>query len=58
MFRLARTSRRIKRLYVYTWFGGMTPGFDSGLVLHGRQRRAFKEFRKRIRGTPSGAFAR
>jgi len=58
MFRLARSTPRIKRLYVYTWFGGMTPGFDSGLVIRGRQRRAYTEFRKRIRGTRHGAFAR
>ncbi len=58
MFRLARSSRRIKRMYVYTWFGGMTPGFDAGLVIRGRKRRAYTEFRKRIRGTPYGTFAR
>jgi hypothetical protein len=58
MFRLARSTPRIKRLYVYTWFGGMTPGFDSGLVIRGRKRRAYTEFRKHIRGTPRGAFAR
>ena len=58
MFRLARRTPRIERLYVYTWFGGMTPGFDSGLVIRGKQRRAYTEFRKRIRATPRGAFAR
>jgi hypothetical protein len=58
MFRLARSSPRIKRLYVYTWFGGMTPGWDSGLVIRGKKRRAYTEFRKRIRRTPRGAFAR
>jgi hypothetical protein len=58
MFRLARTSKRIKRLYVYTWYGGMTPGFDAGLVVRGRKRRAFKEFRKHIRATAYGAYAR
>jgi hypothetical protein len=58
MFRLARSSRRIKRLYVYTWFGGMTPGFDAGLVLRESERRAFKEFRRRVRSTAQGAFAR
>lgn len=58
MFRLARSSPRIKRLYVYTWFGGMTPGWDSGLVIRGKRRRAYTEFRKHIRRTPRGAFAR
>jgi hypothetical protein len=58
MFRLARRTPRVKRLYVYTWFGGMTPGFDSGLVIRGKQRRAYTEFRKRIRRAPRGVVAR
>jgi hypothetical protein len=58
MFRLARSSHRIKRLYVYTWFGAMTPGFDAGLVVRGHKRRAYKDFRRHIRGTARGAFAR
>jgi hypothetical protein len=58
MFRLARGSRRVKRIYVYTWFGGMTPGFDSGLVLWGHKRRAFTEFRRHIRSTGFAAYAR
>lgn len=58
MFRLAHSSPRITRLYVYTWFGDMTPGFDSGLVVGGHKRRAFTAFRRGIRGTPRGAFAR
>jgi hypothetical protein len=58
MFKLARRTRRVKRLYVYTWFGNTTPGFDSGLVARGRGRRAFKAFRQRIRSTPRGVFAR
>jgi hypothetical protein len=58
MFGLARRTPRIKRLYVYTWFGGMTPGWDSGLVIRGKKRRAYTEFRKRIRGTRRGVFAR
>ena len=58
MFRVARSSKKIKRLYVYTWFGGMTPGFDAGLVLRETERRAFREFRRRVRSTAHGAFAR
>jgi hypothetical protein len=58
MFHLARSSRRITRLYVYSWFGGLTPGFDSGLVIGDHKRRAFAEFLSHIRGTPHGAFAR
>jgi hypothetical protein len=49
MFRLARSDRRIKRLYVYTWFGGVTSRFDAGLVAGGKARRAYGEVRKRVR---------
>jgi hypothetical protein len=49
MFRLARGIKRIKRLYVYTWFGGVTPRFDAGLVAKGKARKAYKEVRKRVR---------
>ncbi len=48
MFRLARSNRRIKRLYVYTWFGGVTSRFDAGLVAGGKARKAYREVRKRI----------
>ena len=40
MFKLARRNRRIKRLYVYTWFGATTPRFDAGLVAHGTRPRS------------------
>jgi hypothetical protein len=49
MFRLAKRNRRIKRLYVYTWFGATTPRFDAGLVAHGRPRPAYGEVRRRLR---------
>ena len=49
MFKLARRNRRIKRLYVYTWFGATTKRFDAGLVAHGRPRPAYREVRKRLR---------
>jgi len=49
MFKLARRNRRIKRLYVYTWFGATTPRFDAGLVAHGKPRPAYGEVRKRLR---------
>ena len=35
MFSLAKKYKKIKRLYVYTWFGGVTPRFDAGLVANG-----------------------
>jgi Glycosyl hydrolase catalytic core len=49
MFKLARTNKRIKRLYVYTWFGGVTSRFDAGLVANGKARKAYAEVRKRVK---------
>jgi len=49
MFTLARRNRRIRRVYVYTWFGAVTPRFDAGLVANGRARPAYNEVRRRIR---------
>ena len=49
MFKLARRYRRIKRLYVYTWFGAVTKRFDAGLVAHGKPRPAYREVKKRLR---------
>lgn len=50
MFKLARKNRRIKRLYVYTFFGNVTPRFDAGLVdqTTGKPRRAYAEVKKRL----------
>ena len=47
MFKIARQNRRIKRLYVYTFFGGVND-FDSGLVANDRRRPAYFEVKKRI----------
>ncbi|CAA9479505.1 MAG: hypothetical protein AVDCRST_MAG69-697 [uncultured Solirubrobacteraceae bacterium] len=47
MFNIARKNRRVKRLYVYTFFGAVND-FDSGLVANGKPRRAYKEVKKRI----------
>ena len=49
MFRLARRYPLIKRLYVYTWFGAVTPRFDAGLVARGKPRPAYYELRRRLR---------
>lgn len=48
MFKLARSNKRIKRLYVYTWFGAVTPRFDAGLVADGKARKAYREVRRRM----------
>ena len=53
MFSLAKKYKAIKRLYVYTWFGGVTPRFDAGLVAGGNERKALAEIRKYSR--PSSA---
>ena len=49
MFKVARRYRRIKRLYVYTWFGGVTSRFDAGLVANGKPRKAYAEVRKHVK---------
>jgi hypothetical protein len=49
MFKLARKNKRIKRLYVYTWFGNVTPRFDAGIVANGAPRQAYAELLKNIR---------
>ena len=46
MFTLAKKYKTIKRLYVYTWFGNVTPRFDAGLVADGAARPALAEIRK------------
>jgi hypothetical protein len=48
MFTQARRNRRIKRLYVYTWFGDVTPRFDAGIVANGQPRDAYDEIAKRF----------
>ena len=49
MFKLANRNQRIKRLYIYTWFGKVTPRFDAGLVANGKPRSAYYEVKKRLR---------
>jgi hypothetical protein len=49
MFKIARRYRRIKRLYVYTWFGAVTRRFDAGLVAHGTPRPSYYEVKRRTR---------
>jgi len=49
MFKVARQNKRIKRLYVYTWFGGVTSRFDAGLVAKGKSRKAYAEVRKHVK---------
>jgi Glycosyl hydrolase catalytic core len=51
MFRLARSSKRIKRLYIYSWLGEQRSArFDAGLVNpDGSARAAFHVVRREIR---------
>ena len=49
MFKGARQNKKIKRLYVYTWFGGVTSRFDAGLVAKGKPRKAYAEVRKHVK---------
>jgi hypothetical protein len=48
MFSQAKSNKKIKRLYVYTWFGGVTPRFDAGLVEDGTARPALTEIKKYV----------
>jgi hypothetical protein len=48
MFSLASSNKKIKRLYIYTWFGAVTPRFDAGLVANGKPRPAYNEVKKRL----------
>jgi hypothetical protein len=48
MFSLAKSNTKIKWLFIYTWFGAVTPRFDAGLVANGKARPAYKEVKKRL----------
>src|SRR5215204_114588 len=54
LFKLAKKYKRIKRIYVYRWFGApKTERFDSGLVgPNGETRPGLKQFKKSIKGLP------
>ena len=51
MFRVAKANKRIKRAYVYSWFGApRSARFDSGIVgTDGKPRRAYAEVRKHVK---------
>jgi hypothetical protein len=49
MFSQAKANKKIKRLYVYTWFGDVTPRFDAGLVANGTARPALAEIKKYVK---------
>jgi hypothetical protein len=48
LFSQAARNSKIKRVYVYTWFGGVTPRFDAGLVSGGNARPAYYEVAKHV----------
>jgi Glycosyl hydrolase catalytic core len=54
LFKLAKKYKRIKRVYVYRWFGApKSERFDSGLVgPNGETRPGLKQFKKSIKGLP------
>jgi hypothetical protein len=43
LFKVAKKIKRVKRVYVYNYFGGVTERFDAGLVAGGQARPAFGE---------------
>jgi len=48
LFSTAAKNKKIKRIYVYTWFGAVTPRFDAGLVANGAKRPAYDEVAKHV----------
>ena len=48
LFTLAARNKKIKRVYVYTWYGAVTPRFDAGLVAKGKARPAYAEVAKHV----------
>ena len=54
LFKLAKKYKRIKRVYVYRWFGApRSERFDSGLVgPKGQTRPGLRQFKKSIKGLP------
>jgi hypothetical protein len=48
LFSSAAKNKKIKRVYVYTWFGAVTPRFDAGLVAGGVKRAAYDEVAKHV----------
>jgi len=55
MFRLAKSSPRITRLYIYSWFGTLrTATFDAGLVTVTGKPRAGYQVVRRTLGKPGG----
>lgn len=48
LFSTASKNKKIKRIYVYTWFGAVTPRFDAGLVANGTARPAYDEVAKHV----------
>jgi hypothetical protein len=48
LFSTAARDKKIKRVYVYTWFGAVTARFDAGLVARGKARAAYNEVAKHV----------
>jgi hypothetical protein len=46
LFKVAKKIKKVKRVYVYNYFGGVTERFDAGLVAGGKPRPAFAEVLK------------
>jgi hypothetical protein len=48
LFSHTTKNKKIKRVYIYTWFGNVTPRFDAGLVADGVPRPAYQEVVKHV----------
>lgn len=49
MFSLAHGNKKIRRVYIFNWFGEETVRFDAGLVVDNRPRKAYNEVKRQIR---------
>jgi hypothetical protein len=48
LFSHTTKNKKIKRVYIYTWYGAVTPRFDAGLVANGVPRPAYSEVAKHV----------
>lgn len=48
MFSVAKSNKKITRLYIFNWFGEETPRFDAGLVVGAKPRKAYGEVVKEV----------
>ena len=48
MFSIAKSQKKVQRLYNFTWFGDTPGDFDAGLVANGQPRPSYTEFKAHL----------